>query len=119
MFYEGIAEDGRRSIGLAISDDGIKNWRRQAEPVLTGADFNTDHSENESESSSSSNSDSQRWDSGSVGTPCAVSMAKGKWRLYYSGRKLPTSGPWEGIGLALSEDDGSQGGVLKFKRRVK
>jgi hypothetical protein len=101
MFYEGIAEDGRRSIGVAISDDGVKNWRRQAEPAFT---------------STSGSEEGSSWDSGSVGTPCAVSMAKGKWRLYYSGRKTTTSGPWEGIGLALSEEDG-QPGQLKFKRR--
>jgi hypothetical protein len=104
MFYEGIAEDGRRSIGVAISDDGLQNWKRQPEPVLTSR--NDDQEEN----------GESRWDSGSVGTPCAVSMAKGKWRLYYSGRRTATSGPWEGIGLALSEDDG-QPGQLKFKRR--
>ncbi|KAL4553297.1 hypothetical protein Ndes2526B_g03164 [Nannochloris sp. 'desiccata'] len=106
MFYEGIAEDGRRSIGVAISDDGIQNWKRQPEPVLPSSGCSDDQEESED----------ARWDNGSVGTPCAVSMAKGKWRLYYSGRKTATSGPWEGIGLALSEDDG-QPGQLKFKRR--
>jgi hypothetical protein len=106
MFYEGIAEDGRRSIGVAISDDGVKNWQRQPEPVLTTSSSGSGEEEEGS---------SEYWDSGSVGTPCAVSMAKGTWRLYYSGRKTVSSGPWEGVGLALSED--GSGGLLKFKRR--
>ena len=28
MFYEGIAADGSRSIGLAVSKDGVKNWKQ-------------------------------------------------------------------------------------------
>ena len=100
MFYEGVAGDGSRSIGVAVSDDGRKNWRRQPEPVL------------------SESSDPDAWDTGSVGTPWAVSMARGKWRLYYSGRTGAAAGPWEGIGLALSEDgDSFDGAPGKFKRR--
>ena len=28
MFYEAIGADGRRSIGLAASEDGIRGWQR-------------------------------------------------------------------------------------------
>lgn len=28
MWYEGVAEDGSRSIGMAVSDDGISGWKR-------------------------------------------------------------------------------------------
>lgn len=35
MAYEGVDEDGKRSIGLAVSSDGLKDWRRVSEkPVL-------------------------------------------------------------------------------------
>lgn len=32
------------------------------------------------------------WDSGEVGAPFGVSMANGRWRLYYSGRSLLAGG---------------------------
>ena len=101
MFYEAVAEDDSRSIGLAVSDDGLKNWRRTSEPVLTAS------------------SDPGAWDGGAVGTPWAVSMNKGKWRLYFSGRKGAEGGAWGGIGLALSVDGHStaEGAPVKFKRR--
>lgn len=28
MWYEGVADDGTRSIGVAVSDDGITDWVR-------------------------------------------------------------------------------------------
>ena len=28
MFYEAVAGDGRRSIGVAVSPDGIRGWKR-------------------------------------------------------------------------------------------
>lgn len=28
MWYEGVAEDGSHSIGMAVSDDGISGWKR-------------------------------------------------------------------------------------------
>lgn len=28
MFYEAVAADGSRSIGLAASEDGIRGWKR-------------------------------------------------------------------------------------------
>lgn len=29
MWYEGVAEDGTRSIGVAVSQDGITGWKRR------------------------------------------------------------------------------------------
>lgn len=104
MFYEGVAADGSRSIGLAVSEDGKTRWERHPLPVLVPA-----------------SQDDNAWDGGSVGTPWAVSMAAGKWRLYYSGRNGHTeSKAWNGIGLALSVDDASQfrGAPTVFKRRM-
>lgn len=105
MFYEGVASDNTRSIGVAVSEDGLLGWKRYSSPVL------------------SPSSDKDAWDSGSVGTPWAVSMAKGQWRLYYSGRKA-TQGPWQGIGLALSGSNSGQDiekwleAPVKFRRRT-
>lgn len=101
MFYEAVGSDYKRTIGLAVSDDGITEWKRHPLPVLSPSEENG------------------AWDSGCVGTPWAVSMAQGKWRLYYSGRSTRGSGPWEGIGLALSCDGQvtAEGAPASFKRR--
>jgi hypothetical protein len=55
MFYEGVGPDQSRSIGVAVSKDGMNNWKRCPTPVLQPA--------------------SNGWDQGSVGSPCAVAMA--------------------------------------------
>ena len=94
MFYEGVSVHGQRSIGLAMSRDGLTGWQSCQDPVLSPSEGG--------------------WDMGSVGAPCALPMAKGRWRLYYSGSAasaLATS--WEGIGLALS--DGTS--IRNFHRR--
>lgn len=97
MFYEGFAADGRRSIGLAVSADGQREWQRYADPILgPGAEG--------------------AWDGAEVAAPCAVSMAEGRWRLYYSGRSA--EGVWGGVGVALSEDGETWNGApIKFRRR--
>ena len=59
MFYEGVARDGRRSIGVAVSRDGQTGWTRHPQPIL-----------GPSEQAGS-------WDGASVGAPCAVPMAGG------------------------------------------
>lgn len=74
MFYEGVAADGTRSIGLAVSKDGLKGWKRYPQPILSASE------------------EEGAWDSGAVGTPCAVSMAAGRWRLYYAGRQQDRCG---------------------------
>ena len=84
MFYEGVGEGGVRSIGLAVSQDGIGGWKRHEEPVVAPSADN--------------------WDAGGVGQPWAVSMNKGRWRVYYSGRES-ASGAFEGIGCAVSKKD--------------
>ena len=103
MFYEGVAADGTRSIGMATSKDG-RSWQRCPEPVLQP------------------NPEAGAWDAGGVGAPSAVSMSAGRWRLYYAGR-AETHGAWEGIGLALSVVETGSGGVagqgLSFRRRAK
>jgi hypothetical protein len=98
MFYEAVAADGSRSIGLATSADGRSSWRRSPEPILRPSD------------------NAEAWDAGGVGAPCAVAMSEGKWRLYYAGRQQQ-QGPWEGVGVALG-GPGDGGAVLSFKRRT-
>lgn len=101
MFYEAVAADGSRSIGLATSADGRSNWRRSPQPLVRTAEA------------------AAAWDAGSVGAPCAVPMSGGRWRLYYAGRSQQ-QGPWEGIGVALGgvEEGGNSGVQLSFKRRT-
>lgn len=100
MFYEAVAADGSRSIGLATSQDGRGSWQRQPTPLLTPSQVQ------------------EGWDAGSVGAPCAVPMSAGRWRLYYAGR-AQQEGPWEGIGVALGgREEGSLTGPLAFKRRT-
>lgn len=97
MFYEGVAADGRRSIGVAVSEDGRGGWQRHEEPVLRAGEGGA-------------------WDAAEVGAPCAVSMAAGRWRLYYSGRGA--DGVWGGVGVALSEEGHAWNGApTKFRRR--
>lgn len=55
MFYEGVARDNARSIGVAVSEDGL-SWRRLSRPVLNAGPPGA-------------------WDCGGVGSPCAVPMA--------------------------------------------
>ena len=64
MFYEAVAEDDRRSIGVAVSKDGLKGWKCLDAPVLTA-------------------SATTSWDSGDVGAPCAVNM-EGRPSLLYT-----------------------------------
>ncbi|CAI9096559.1 OLC1v1032738C1 [Oldenlandia corymbosa var. corymbosa] len=86
MAYEGVAGNGRRSIGMAVSDDGLKRWRKlQDWPVLMPSE------------------EAGSWDAEGVGSPCLVQIegdgAVDEWRLYYRGfdREGKT-----GIGLAVS-----------------
>lgn len=103
MFYEAFCRStNRRSIGLAVSKDGVKDWKRLDRPVLDRSVGG--------------------WDSGSVGTPWAVSMAKGRWRLYYSGMSEDNvGGAWSGIGVAMSKVDSSEnflGAPVEFERKI-
>jgi len=85
MFYEGVAADGGRSIGVATSADGLSGWTASPTPVLTPGPPGA-------------------WDDGAVGAPCAVPMAAGRWRLYYGGRSgRARAGAFCGVGLALMD----------------
>nr|XP_027097208.1 uncharacterized protein LOC113716875 [Coffea arabica] len=84
MAYEGVAADGKRSVGLAVSSDGLKEWRKfQDGPALK-------------------QSEEDGWDWEGVGSPCLVQMDgdADEWRLYYKGTG---KGGKTGIGLAVSE----------------
>ncbi|KAA8532958.1 hypothetical protein F0562_032925 [Nyssa sinensis] len=86
MAYEGLAADGGRSIGIAISPDGLKNWvRLQDDAVLKP-------------------SEEDGWDNKGVGSPCLVEMESYTWRLYYKGIG---QGRKAGIGMAVSEGQGN------------
>ncbi|XP_054825749.1 uncharacterized protein LOC129323178 [Prosopis cineraria] len=87
MAYECVAADGRTSIGVAESPDGLKNWTKiQEEPTLMPLE------------------DDHGWDSEGVGSPCLVQMNNNnksdEWRLYYAG--IGNDGK-TGIGMAVSE----------------
>ncbi|PKI75481.1 hypothetical protein CRG98_004151 [Punica granatum] len=84
MAYEAVAADGRTSIAMAASEDGLRNWRRLQEgPALEA-------------------SATDGWDNWAVGSPCLVPMEgqEDKWRMYYAGIGL---GGRTGIGMAISE----------------
>lgn len=92
MVYEGVAANGSRSIGLAQSHDGLKNWKRsQNKPVFGPAPT------------------LNAWDSRGVGSPCLVHMDGNEWRLYYQGVGI---GGKTGIGLATCID----GSLKNFQR---
>lgn len=80
LFYEAVARDGGRCIGLAVSKDGMRDWKRCPSPVLEASGVEG------------------AWDAARVGAPCAVSMSGGRWRLYYCGKA--TAG--EGAGRAFA-----------------
>ncbi|KAI6686408.1 hypothetical protein NL676_032321 [Syzygium grande] len=92
MVYEGVGRNGERSIGAAVSSDGLKDWRRLGEEAILGR------------------SDGG-WDGEGVGSPCLVRLdgEANEWRLYYRG---VGSGGRTGIGLAVA--DGSE--LSGFKR---
>lgn len=99
MFYEAFDDNGQVSIGLATSDDGLVAWTRRQAPILEAS------------------SQEGAWDGGAVGSPCAVSMAGGKWRLYYSGKSASGLGAWDGVGVALADTEESNGLPTAFQRR--
>ncbi|XP_078441137.1 arabinanase/levansucrase/invertase [Wolffia australiana] len=84
MAYEGVAADGRRSIGLAESPDGLTGWRRRGGGPVLGP------------------SEEGGWDEGGVGSPCLVPMdGDQRWRLYYAG--VGKDGRGTGIGMAVAD----------------
>ncbi|KAF9592831.1 hypothetical protein IFM89_017796 [Coptis chinensis] len=85
MAYEGVAADGGRSIGLAVSRDGLKDWRKYGDGAVLKPSVEEDG-----------------WDNSCVGSPCLVQMdgKDDECRLYYRG--IGKEGK-SGIGLAVSE----------------
>ncbi|KAL5725554.1 hypothetical protein ACHQM5_008689 [Ranunculus cassubicifolius] len=85
MAYEGIGVDGERSIGLAVSQDGLKDWKKCGDQAVLKPSVEEDG-----------------WDNISVGSPCLVQMdgKDDEWRLYYRG--IGKDGK-TGIGLAVSK----------------
>lgn len=97
MAYEGVDRNGKMSIGLAVSIDGIKDWKRvqDEEAVLAVGEGGA-------------------WDSEGVGCPYLIEMdgdSDHQWRLYYRG---VGNGGRTGIGLAVSE--GSE--ITKFTKQM-
>lgn len=97
MAYEGIGRDGKRSLGMAVSEDGLKNWMRLGDgfPVLKPSSEN-----------------GKGWDCEGVGSPCLVLMGgeeDDEWRLYYRG--IGKDGK-TGIGMAVSKGRD----ISKFER---
>ena len=115
MFYEAVARDDSRSIGVAVSKDGLRGWRRVSDkPVLEASSSNSNSNSNPNPNSSSSSAPSSAWDDGGVGAPCVVPMAGGKWRLYYAGKaKGSAPGAWCGVGLAVMVDKEDENGGAK------
>ncbi|ESQ34308.1 hypothetical protein EUTSA_v10007591mg [Eutrema salsugineum] len=96
MAYEGVDRNGKTSIGLAVSNDGIKDWKRvqDEEAVLDVGEGGA-------------------WDNEGVGCPCLIEMdgdSDHQWRLYYKG---VGNGGRTGIGLASS--DGNE--ITKFTKQ--
>ncbi|CAL4998916.1 unnamed protein product [Urochloa decumbens] len=89
MVYEGVDADGRVSIGMAVSEDGLKGWRRSSEmPVLCPS------------------AEDEGWDGAGVGSPYLVQMDGAyDWRLYYMG--VGRDGE-ASIGMAYSEGQALQ-----------
>ncbi|NEO99183.1 MAG: glycosyl hydrolase [Symploca sp. SIO2E9] len=93
MFYEGINKSGYHSIGIAVSDDGIK-WYKQEGSEANGSVF------------SHALKDSGCWDAQAVGTPCVVPMDDGSFRMYYIGTNeggYDELSSQHQIGLAVSD----------------
>mmetsp|Transcript_89748 Transcript_89748/g.131382 ORF Transcript_89748/g.131382 Transcript_89748/m.131382 type:complete len:433 (+) Transcript_89748:44-1342(+) len=82
MFVEGIDRDGKHSIGLYTSEDGLAWSRTSDSALLSGSD------------------DKDAWDHGSIGSPWVVPLSEdGSCRLYYSSGGESGS---SGIGMAKS-----------------
>jgi hypothetical protein len=71
MLYEGVMTGGYRSIGLAVSGDGI-SWTKQTGTEKNGSVF------------SHAPRGSGRWDAYAVGAPCLVKSGE-RYRMYYIG----------------------------------
>jgi hypothetical protein len=89
MVYEGVDADEKVNIGMAVSEDGLKGWRRCSEmPVLCPS------------------VEDEAWDGAGIGSPCLVQVdGVYDWRLYYMG--VGRDGE-ASIGMAYSEGQALQ-----------
>eukprot|EP00238_Polyblepharides_amylifera_P002136 CAMPEP_0196587670 /NCGR_PEP_ID=MMETSP1081-20130531/58212_1 /TAXON_ID=36882 /ORGANISM="Pyramimonas amylifera, Strain CCMP720" /LENGTH=347 /DNA_ID=CAMNT_0041909917 /DNA_START=349 /DNA_END=1392 /DNA_ORIENTATION=+ len=86
MYYEARDQDGVRSIGGALSKDGM-TWKRAKDgPVFSRSQVD------------------RAWDAGTVRSPCPVLVGGGKLRLYYGGSSKVHE-PSQGVGMALSDGE--------------
>ncbi|KAI3867729.1 hypothetical protein MKX03_017550 [Papaver bracteatum] len=94
MAYEGVAANGEKSIGLAESSDGLKDWNKCAHGAVLKPSV-----------------EEGGWDDKVVGHPCLVQMDgdADEWRLYYRGI---SSGGRSGIGMAISQGND----ITSFRR---
>ena len=104
MLYEGWGADGRPSIGIADSKDGLE-WRRIPGPLPDAAVL------------APAPADSGRWDSGAIGTPWMIDRGDNRFYMYYVGRGVRPPGGTDNdahyqIGLAVSDDPE----LLKWRR---
>ena len=81
MFYEAVASDDTRSISMAVSKDGLKDWARLGRPVLEAGQPGS-------------------WDAGGVCSPSAVSMA-GQKLLQQAGQDMPVDKGHVNVRLAF------------------
>lgn len=90
MFYEAIDGEGRHSIGLAHSDDGLK-WERAGDrPIFEPS------------------TEPGAWDSGAVGRPNLVALDGGGYRMYYYAQSGSGAAvQQEACGIGMAENDGS------------
>ncbi|KFK44586.1 hypothetical protein AALP_AA1G278000 [Arabis alpina] len=97
MAYECVDRNGKMSIGLAVSKDGLNDWKRvqnEEAVIAVGEDG--------------------AWDNEGVGCPYLVEMdgdSDHQWRLYYRG---VGNGGRTGIGLAVSKGND----IIKFTKQT-
>ncbi|KAM7251044.1 hypothetical protein ACFE04_022927 [Oxalis oulophora] len=82
MAYEGLGAGGARSIGIAMSPDGLGEWKRLVDVAVLKA------------------SSDDGWDNREVGCPYLVQVGDDEVRLYYRG---VGNGGRTGIGVAISQ----------------
>jgi len=103
MYYEAVSQEGRHSIGMAVSRDGY-NWERSGEQPIFAA-----------------NDDAAAWDGGGVGSPHLVFLPEQqRWRMYYVGYPLGKDGSDSNYelganGIGVVESDDAEGYI--FRRR--
>ncbi len=73
MFYEAVAADNTRSISMAVSKDGVRDWQRLGRPILEAGQPGS-------------------WDAGGVCSPSVVSMAGERIQGTHARHDCPAQG---------------------------